>query len=206
MVSNLCPLRLPAPTDLFLLGGPGHMIFSSYSAAVFVVGGSGITFALPTVQDLIQKDLDGHSRVKVIELVWVVQDSGKHPQPHHPSPRLTICVHSLHHPLSPPVRLHDRIQRIHACAYIRALHPGPPGGQGAAGFPPRPHSQPRPAAYRESFGHCNQPCCYAGVWGEGFRTHNGAPCGCLRAHFPWGRRRQGRGHGPCSAPEPGWRY
>lgn len=54
------------------------MIFASYSAAVFVVGGSGITFALPTMQDLIQKDLDGQSRVKVIELVWVVQDSGKH--------------------------------------------------------------------------------------------------------------------------------
>ncbi|KAF9465886.1 hypothetical protein BDZ94DRAFT_1188404 [Collybia nuda] len=56
-------------------GGPGHMIFSSFSAAVFVVGGSGITFALPAVQDLIQKDLDGQSRVKIIELVWVVQDS-----------------------------------------------------------------------------------------------------------------------------------
>jgi ferric-chelate reductase len=67
-----------------LAGGPGHMIFASYSAAVFVVGGSGITFALPAVQDLIQKDLDGQSRVKVIELIWVVQDSGNFPT--HPSP------------------------------------------------------------------------------------------------------------------------
>ncbi|KAG5640475.1 hypothetical protein DXG03_008380 [Asterophora parasitica] len=55
-------------------GGPGHAIFASYSAAVFVVGGSGITFALSTIQELIQKDLKGQSRVKTITLVWVVQD------------------------------------------------------------------------------------------------------------------------------------
>ncbi|KAF9065852.1 hypothetical protein BDP27DRAFT_1331474, partial [Rhodocollybia butyracea] len=55
-------------------GGPGHRIFSSFSAAVFVAGGSGITFALSAIQDLIQKDLEGHSRVKVIHLVWSVQD------------------------------------------------------------------------------------------------------------------------------------
>ncbi|KAF5381629.1 hypothetical protein D9615_005461 [Tricholomella constricta] len=55
-------------------GGPGHAIFASYSAAVFVVGGSGITFALSTIQDLIQKDLKGQSRVKTITLIWVVQD------------------------------------------------------------------------------------------------------------------------------------
>ncbi|GLB41051.1 putative ferric reductase like transmembrane component [Lyophyllum shimeji] len=55
-------------------GGPGHAIYASYSAAVFVVGGSGITFALSAIQDLIRKDLKGRSRVKVIELIWVVQD------------------------------------------------------------------------------------------------------------------------------------
>ncbi|KAJ3795005.1 hypothetical protein GGU11DRAFT_840764 [Lentinula aff. detonsa] len=55
-------------------GGPGHRIFASFSAAVFVAGGSGITFALSSIQDLIQKDLEGHSRVKVIHLVWSVQD------------------------------------------------------------------------------------------------------------------------------------
>ncbi|RDB26830.1 Ferric reductase transmembrane component 5 [Hypsizygus marmoreus] len=56
-------------------GGPGHAIFASYSAAVFIVGGSGITFALSVVQDLIKKDLKGRSRVKVIELIWVVPDA-----------------------------------------------------------------------------------------------------------------------------------
>ncbi|KAJ7472299.1 hypothetical protein B0H11DRAFT_1811591 [Mycena galericulata] len=55
-------------------GGPGHAMFNSYSAAVFVVGGSGISFAMATIQDLIAKDLRGQSRVKIIELVWTVQD------------------------------------------------------------------------------------------------------------------------------------
>ncbi|KAF8066781.1 hypothetical protein FPV67DRAFT_1496412 [Lyophyllum atratum] len=70
-------------------GGPGHAIFASYSAAIFVVGGSGITFALSTIQDLIRKDLKGRSRVKVIELVWVVQD----PTSLHPLlPRLASMI------------------------------------------------------------------------------------------------------------------
>ncbi|KIK52631.1 hypothetical protein GYMLUDRAFT_963313 [Collybiopsis luxurians FD-317 M1] len=55
-------------------GGPGHRMFASFSAAVFIAGGSGISFALSAVQDLIQKDLEGGSRVKVIQLVWSVQD------------------------------------------------------------------------------------------------------------------------------------
>ncbi|KAJ6551429.1 hypothetical protein B0H19DRAFT_1211163 [Mycena capillaripes] len=55
-------------------GGPGHAMFNSYSAAVFVCGGSGISFALATIQDLIEKDLRGQSRVKIIELIWTVQD------------------------------------------------------------------------------------------------------------------------------------
>ncbi|KAI6032654.1 hypothetical protein F5J12DRAFT_712486 [Pisolithus orientalis] len=55
-------------------GGPGHSVFASYSAAVLVVGGSGITFALSALQDLVRVDLEGASRVKVIELVWSIQD------------------------------------------------------------------------------------------------------------------------------------
>jgi ferric-chelate reductase len=57
-------------------GGPGHTMFDSFSGAMFVAGGSGITYALCAVQDLIQKDVAGRSRVKVIELVWSVQDAG----------------------------------------------------------------------------------------------------------------------------------
>ena len=49
-------------------------MFTSFSGAVLVAGGSGITFALSVVQDLIQQDLKGWSRVKIIELVWTVRD------------------------------------------------------------------------------------------------------------------------------------
>jgi len=55
-------------------GGPGHTLFSSFSSAVFVVGGSGISFALASIQDLIKKDLNGESRVKSIDLIWSVPD------------------------------------------------------------------------------------------------------------------------------------
>ncbi|KAF8908120.1 hypothetical protein CPB84DRAFT_1813372 [Gymnopilus junonius] len=53
---------------------PRHTVFASYSAAVFVAGGSGITYALSAIEDLVQKDLKGESRVKIIELVWSVTD------------------------------------------------------------------------------------------------------------------------------------
>ncbi|KDQ57126.1 hypothetical protein JAAARDRAFT_35728 [Jaapia argillacea MUCL 33604] len=54
--------------------GSGHSVFASYSGALFVAGGSGITFALSGAQDLVLKAMAGESRVKVIEIVWVVQD------------------------------------------------------------------------------------------------------------------------------------
>jgi hypothetical protein len=44
---------------------------------VLVVGGSGITFGLSVVKDLVEKDLKGKSSVKVIELIWSVPDPGK---------------------------------------------------------------------------------------------------------------------------------
>ncbi|KZP18514.1 hypothetical protein FIBSPDRAFT_920412 [Athelia psychrophila] len=55
-------------------GGPGNTIFSSYSAAVFVVGGSGISYALSGVEDLLRLDAERKSRVKTIDVVWSVQD------------------------------------------------------------------------------------------------------------------------------------
>lgn len=51
-------------------------MFASYSAVVMIIGGSGITFALSIIQDLVQKGLRGESRVKVIELKWVVPNPG----------------------------------------------------------------------------------------------------------------------------------
>jgi ferric-chelate reductase len=56
-------------------GGVGNTMMDSYSGAVFVVGGSGITFALSSITDLVQKDFRRSSRLKVIHLVWSVQDA-----------------------------------------------------------------------------------------------------------------------------------
>lgn len=59
------------------IGGPGHTNFASFSAAVIVVGGSGITFGLSVIKDLVEKDLKGKSRVKAIELIWSVPEPCK---------------------------------------------------------------------------------------------------------------------------------
>ncbi len=58
-------------------GGPGHTNFASFSAAVIVVGGSGISFGLGIVNDLVEKDLKGRSSLKAIEMIWAVQDPGR---------------------------------------------------------------------------------------------------------------------------------
>ncbi|PCH37162.1 hypothetical protein WOLCODRAFT_140747 [Wolfiporia cocos MD-104 SS10] len=55
-------------------GGPGHALIHSYSGAVIVTGGSGITYALSTIQELMQKSSEGASRVRHVELVWSVAD------------------------------------------------------------------------------------------------------------------------------------
>lgn len=57
-------------------GGIGHTMMDKFSGALFVSGGSGITFSLAAIQDLVQKDIAGKSQVKVIELVWCVQTAG----------------------------------------------------------------------------------------------------------------------------------
>lgn len=68
------------------IGGPGSSIFASYTGAMFVVGGSGISFGLSAVQDLMQRDAERKSRVKVVELIWSVQDPcTSQPPPSSPS-------------------------------------------------------------------------------------------------------------------------
>ncbi|TFK96091.1 ferric reductase like transmembrane component-domain-containing protein [Pterulicium gracile] len=56
-------------------GGPGNTTFSSFSAALFIAGGSGISFALSSVSSLLALENLGRSRVKAIDLVWIVQDA-----------------------------------------------------------------------------------------------------------------------------------
>ncbi|KAF9223191.1 hypothetical protein BS17DRAFT_782514 [Gyrodon lividus] len=53
-------------------GGVGNTVVSSYSGAMFVCGGSGVTFALSAVQDLVQSGYA--SNVKTIELIWSIPD------------------------------------------------------------------------------------------------------------------------------------
>jgi len=55
-------------------GGPGHTIYSSFSAVVLIAGGSGITYSLSVLEDLVLKDLNNESRVKSIKLVWSIPD------------------------------------------------------------------------------------------------------------------------------------
>ncbi|KAF8310934.1 hypothetical protein DL93DRAFT_2083848 [Clavulina sp. PMI_390] len=55
-------------------GGPGNVVFSSFSSAMFICGGGGITFGLSATQDVIRDAFDRCSHIRVVDLVWVVQD------------------------------------------------------------------------------------------------------------------------------------
>lgn len=54
-------------------GGVGNTVISSYSGALFVAGGSGITFALSAVQELVR--LGNDSSVRTIDIVWSIPDA-----------------------------------------------------------------------------------------------------------------------------------
>ena len=68
-------LNIPMP-DL-RKGGPGHDVFSSFSGAVVVVGGSGITFGLSAVDEIIREAELFRAKTRLIHLVWIVQDPCK---------------------------------------------------------------------------------------------------------------------------------
>lgn len=55
-------------------GGPGAFELASYSAAVLICGGVGISFGLAALEELVRRDARGESRVKIIELVWCARD------------------------------------------------------------------------------------------------------------------------------------
>ncbi|KAG8948220.1 hypothetical protein FRC03_000793, partial [Tulasnella sp. 419] len=55
-------------------GGMGHTVFSSFSSAFIVAGGSGITFALSAVEEIIRDVERGCANTGLVHLVWVVQD------------------------------------------------------------------------------------------------------------------------------------
>lgn len=43
---------------------------------MLVAGGSGVTYALSTAQEILQKSAEGASRTRVVELVWSITDPG----------------------------------------------------------------------------------------------------------------------------------
>ncbi|KAI0794915.1 hypothetical protein C8Q75DRAFT_748025 [Abortiporus biennis] len=72
-------------------GGACNTVMSSYSGAFFIVCGSGITFALSSIEELLlRKSQDGNA-VGVIELVWCIQ------QARSISPMLPVFTSFLNH-------------------------------------------------------------------------------------------------------------
>lgn len=57
-------------------GGTSNTILASFSALLLVAGGSGITFVLAAVQEIVQKAQDKQTRVKHIHIIWTVQEPG----------------------------------------------------------------------------------------------------------------------------------
>ncbi|KAG8950754.1 hypothetical protein FRC04_007173 [Tulasnella sp. 424] len=55
-------------------GGPGHDVLSSFSSAFIVAGGSGITFGLSSVDEIIREAEKGLAKTRMIEFIWVIQD------------------------------------------------------------------------------------------------------------------------------------
>ncbi|TDL20532.1 hypothetical protein BD410DRAFT_366096 [Rickenella mellea] len=55
-------------------GGLGHMLLHSYTGALIVAGGSGISFSLCVLEDLTQKVISGAATTQFIDFVWAVQD------------------------------------------------------------------------------------------------------------------------------------
>ncbi|KAG8880518.1 hypothetical protein FRB98_005024 [Tulasnella sp. 332] len=55
-------------------GGPGHDVMSTFTSAFVVVGGSGITWGLSMVDEIIRDVELQRANTKLIHLVWVVQD------------------------------------------------------------------------------------------------------------------------------------
>ncbi|KAH8088905.1 ferric reductase like transmembrane component-domain-containing protein [Cristinia sonorae] len=62
-------------------GGPGNTEFSAFSGALFVVGGSGITYALAAISEILRDaqqngaTYDHVAGMSTIELIWIVQNA-----------------------------------------------------------------------------------------------------------------------------------
>lgn len=59
-------------------GGPRYHDFARSQGVLLVAGGSGITFALAILEDLIGAALQGNSNIQNVLLVWSVREKGNY--------------------------------------------------------------------------------------------------------------------------------
>ncbi|TBU43178.1 iron reductase [Dichomitus squalens] len=104
-------------------GGPGYTLPHSFSGAMYVVGGSGISYGLAGVQEVLQYARAGSNTVRIIELVWSV---------HHPdclTPLLPTFSSMLAQALALDIKLTISSStrfKEHALSPGLALEPGRP--------------------------------------------------------------------------------
>ncbi|KLO15167.1 hypothetical protein SCHPADRAFT_871410 [Schizopora paradoxa] len=55
-------------------GGLADVVLTNYTAALLVAGGSGITFSLGLVEDMVQKASRFQTNLRIIHLVWIVKN------------------------------------------------------------------------------------------------------------------------------------
>ena len=58
-------------------GGPGYTLYTAYSGAVLVAGGSGISYVMGVLDDMLRNHANGKSRLRFIEVIWSISDPGK---------------------------------------------------------------------------------------------------------------------------------
>jgi hypothetical protein len=63
--------------QLLSQGGPGYTLYTAYSGAVLVAGGSGISYVMGVLDDMLRNHADGKSHLRFIEVIWSISDPGK---------------------------------------------------------------------------------------------------------------------------------
>ena len=113
-------------TDSWLPGGMGHMVLSSYSSAMIVAGGSGVSFALAAAEELMQSAVRRTSRVRFIEIVWIVQSQGMPSSSFRRRMPLILQLSRLARPSCSHILCHSRSMRpmpLRQDAHFSPLHP-----------------------------------------------------------------------------------
>jgi len=106
-------------------GGPGYTLYTAYSGAVLVAGGSGISYVMSILDDMLQKHANGKSHIRVIEVIWSVIDPDSL---YALLPELTLLMQprpSPHTSLSLRFNVHwTRVSARPPCVPRTALPPG----------------------------------------------------------------------------------